>query len=220
MKRSSGIRQEISKRSSVETEEERAENRALWNTGRNGSRRREMRIYRNRMRAVMKIRRKKRKSRTRNTKVRRESGEEDLVVDGVEGRREIKKNKISGMEIAIGRLKRGKRRKGVEVIDKASVNDALEDFGNEIEVRDRAVAGEIINRKRVFVVKGSDNGMFEGMRKGGFGNGKINESGDGKDENVETRFEKSGGDELKRASSIRRGQVSRTNLGGASRKKG
>src|SRR6267154_2148171 len=60
MKRSSGIRQEISKRSSVETEEERAENKALWNTGRNGSRRREMRIYRNRMRAVMKIRRKKR----------------------------------------------------------------------------------------------------------------------------------------------------------------
>src|SRR6267154_1754671 len=90
MKRSSGIRQEISKRSSVETEEERAENRALWNTGRNGSRRREMRIYRNRMRAVMKIRRKKGKSRTRNTKVGRESGEEDLVVDSVEGRREIK----------------------------------------------------------------------------------------------------------------------------------
>ena len=40
------------------------------------------------MRAVMKIRRKKGKSRTRNTKVGRESGEEDLVVDSVEGRRE------------------------------------------------------------------------------------------------------------------------------------
>src|SRR6267154_2806844 len=93
MKRNSGIRQEISKRSSVETEEERAENRALWNTGRNGSRRREMRIYRNRMRAVMKIRREKRKSRTRNTKVGRESEEEDLVINSVEGRREIKKNK-------------------------------------------------------------------------------------------------------------------------------
>src|SRR6267154_2176164 len=85
MKRSSGIRQEISKRSSVETEAERAENRALWNTGRNGSRRREMRIYRNRMRAVVKIRRKKGKSRTRNTKVGRESGEEDLVVDSGHG---------------------------------------------------------------------------------------------------------------------------------------
>src|SRR6267154_2337319 len=96
MKRTSGIRQEISKRSSVETEEERAENRALWNTGRNGSRGREMRIYRNRMRAVMKIRRKKGKSRTRNTKVGRESGEEDLVVDRIwwsKGRREIEKNK-------------------------------------------------------------------------------------------------------------------------------
>src|SRR6267154_150685 len=92
MKRSSGIRQEISK-SSVETEEERAENRALWNTGRNGSTRREMRIYGNRMRAVMKIKRKKRKNRTRNTKVGRESGEEDLMIDSVEGRREIKKNK-------------------------------------------------------------------------------------------------------------------------------
>ena len=35
------------------------------------------------------------------------------------------------------------------MIDKASVNDALEDFGNGIEVRDRAVAAEIINRKSV-----------------------------------------------------------------------
>src|SRR6267154_1913402 len=83
MKRSSGIRQEIRKRCSVETVKERAENRALWNTGRNGSRRREMRVYRNRMRAVMKIRRKNGKSRTRNTKVGRESGKEDLVVDSV-----------------------------------------------------------------------------------------------------------------------------------------
>src|SRR6267154_308610 len=124
------------------------------------------------------------------------------------------------MELAIGRLKRRKRRKGVKVIDKAGVDDALENFGNEIEVGDRAVAGEIINRKRVFFVKGSDNGMFEGMRKGGFGNGKINESCDGKDENVKTRFEKSGGDEIKRAVSIRRGQDSRANLGGGSGKKG
>src|SRR6267154_392447 len=106
------------------------------------------------------------------------------------------------MELAIGILKRGKRRKGVKVIDKASVDDAFENFGNEIEVRDRTVAGEIINRKRVFLVKGSDNGMFEGMRKDGFGNEQINESGDRKDENVETRFEKSGGDEIKRAGSV------------------
>src|SRR6267154_3351275 len=124
------------------------------------------------------------------------------------------------MELAIGRLKRGKRRKGVKVIDKASVNDALEDFENEIDVRDRAGAGEIINRKRVFLVKGSDNRMFEGIRKGGFGNGKVNESGDRNDENVETRFEKNSGDEIKRASSIGRRQNSRSNLGGSSGKKG
>ena len=55
------------------------------------------------------------------------------------------------MELAISRLKRGKRRKGVEVIDKASVDDALEDFANEIEVGDRAVTGKIIDRKRVFL---------------------------------------------------------------------
>src|SRR6267154_733862 len=109
------------------------------------------------------------------------------------------------MKLAIGRLKRGKRRKGVEVIDKTSVDDALEDFGNEIEVRDGAVAGEVINRKRVFFVKGSDNSMFEGIRK---------------NENVETRFEKNSGDEIKRASSIRRRQDSRSNLGGSSGKKG
>src|SRR6267154_2110860 len=102
MKRNSGIRQEISKRSSVETEEVRAENRALWNTGRNGSRRREMRINRNRMRAVMKIRRKKRKRRTRNPKVGRESGEEDLVIDSVESRRKIKKNKSRDLLLVNG----------------------------------------------------------------------------------------------------------------------
>ena len=71
MKRNSRVREQISKRSSVETEEERAENGSLWNTGRDGSSGREMRINRNRMRAIMKIRRKKRERRTRNTKVRR-----------------------------------------------------------------------------------------------------------------------------------------------------
>src|SRR6267154_169306 len=93
MKRNSRIRQEISERSSVETEEERAENRALRNTSRDGSRRRKMGINRDRMRAILKIRRKKRKRRTRNTEVRRESGEEDLMINGIESRRKIKKNK-------------------------------------------------------------------------------------------------------------------------------
>src|SRR6267154_673148 len=93
MKRNSRIRQEISERSSVETEEERAENRALRNTSRDGSRRGEMGINRDRMRAILKIRRKKRKRRTRNTEVRRESGEEDLMINGIESRRKIKKNK-------------------------------------------------------------------------------------------------------------------------------
>src|SRR6267154_1940603 len=241
MKRNSKVRQDISKRNSVETEEERAENRALWNTSRNGSRRREKEINRNRMGAIMKIRRKKRERRTRNTEVGRESGEEDLLINSVKSRRKIEKNKsrdfllvngeekiivdakkssLSGMELAIGRLKRRKRRKGVKVIDKAGVDDALENFGNEIEVGDRAVAGEIINRKRVFFVKGSDNGVFEGIRKNGFGNGKINESGNRKDENIETRFEKNSGDEIKRASSIGRRQNSRSNLGSSSGKKG
>src|SRR6267154_1751774 len=93
MKRNSRIRQQISERSSVETEEERAENRALLNTSRNGSRRREIGINRNRMRAIMKLRRKKRERRTRNTEVRRESREEDLMINGIESRRKIKKNK-------------------------------------------------------------------------------------------------------------------------------
>src|SRR6267154_2349142 len=127
MKRNSRIRQEISKRSSVGTEEERAENRALWNTSRNGSRRREMGINRDRMRAIMKIRRKERERRTRNAKVRRESGEEDLMSNSVEGGGEIKKNKsrdfllvngeeniivdakksrLGGMELSICRLER------------------------------------------------------------------------------------------------------------------
>ena len=59
VKRSRRIRQEISKRSSIETEKERAENRALSNTSGNGSRGKNMRIDRNGMRAIVKIGRKK-----------------------------------------------------------------------------------------------------------------------------------------------------------------
>ena len=107
------------------------------------------------------------------------NGEEEIIVSA-------QKSGLSRMEFAIGRLKREKRRKRVEMVNKASVDDALKDFGNKIEVINGAVAGEIINRKRVFFVEGSDNGMLEGMRKGGFRNGKINQSSNRKDENVKT----------------------------------
>src|SRR6267154_1438597 len=128
-----------------------------------------MRIDRNRMRAVVEIGRKEGECRTGYAKVGGESGE-NMMIYGIEGRREIKKNKsrdlllvdgeeeiivdaekssLSGMELAIGRLKRGKRRKRVEMVDKASVDDALEDFGNKIKVGNRVVAGEIIDRKGV-----------------------------------------------------------------------
>src|SRR6267154_686073 len=165
-----------------------------------------MRIDRNRMRAVVEIGRKEGECRTGYAKVGGESGEKNMMIYGIEGRREIKKNKsrdlllvdgeeiivdaekssLSGMELAIGRLKRGKRRKRVKMVDKASVDDALEDFGNKIKIGNRAVAGEIIDRKGVFFVEGSDNSMLEGKRKGGFRNGKINESGEWKDKNIET----------------------------------
>src|SRR6267154_246493 len=171
VKRSRRIRQDISKRSSVETEKQWAENRALRNTSRDGSRGRKMRIDRNGIRAIVKIERKKGECRTRYAKVGGESGEKNMMINSIEDRREIKKNKsrdlllvngeeeivvdakksgLSRMELAIGRLKRGKRRKRVEMVDKASVDDALENFETKIEVRNGAVAGEIINRKGVF----------------------------------------------------------------------
>ena len=155
----------------------------------------------------MEIGRKEGECRTGYAKVGGESGEKNMMIYGIEGRREIKKNKsrdlllvdgeeeiivdaekssLSGMKLAIGRLKRGKRRKRVKMVDKASVDDALKDFGNKIKVGNRAVAGEIIDRKGVFFVKGSDDSMLEGKRKGGFRNGKINEIGDRKDKNIET----------------------------------
>src|SRR6267154_2419385 len=139
-----------------------------------------MRSDRNRMRAVVEIGRKERECRTGYVKVGGESGEKNMMIYGIEGRREIKKNKsrdlllvdgeeeiivdaekssLSGMKLAIGRLKRGKRRKRVEMVDKASVDDAFKDFGNKIKVGNRAVAGEIIDRKGVFFVEGSDNSM-------------------------------------------------------------
>src|SRR6267154_1717478 len=87
VKRSRGIRQEISKRSSVETEKQRAENRALRNISRDGSRGRKMRIDRNGMRAIVKIGRKKRECRIRYAKVGGESGKKNMMINGIEDRR-------------------------------------------------------------------------------------------------------------------------------------
>src|SRR6267154_520202 len=130
-----------------------------------------MRIDRNRMSAVVEIGRKEGECRTGYAKVGSESGEKNMMIYGIKGRREIKKNKsgdlllvdgeeeiivdaekssLSGMELAIDRVKRGKRRKRVKTVDKASVDDALEDFGNKIKVGNRAVARGIIDRKGVF----------------------------------------------------------------------
>src|SRR6267154_2008591 len=114
-----------------------------------------MRIDRNRMSAVVEVGRNEREFRTGYAKVGGQSGEKNMMIYGIKGRREIKKNKsgdlllvdeeeeiivdaekssLSRMELAIGRLKRGKRRKRVKMVDKASVDDALEDFGNKIKV--------------------------------------------------------------------------------------
>ena len=124
------------------------------------------------------------------------------------------------MELTLSRLKGGKRRKRVEMVDEASVDDALEDFGNKVEIRNGAVAGEVVNRKGVSFVEGSDDGMLKGKRKVEFGNGEIDKSSNRKDENIETRFKKSCGNEIERACSIGRRHDSRSNLRGSSRKKG
>ena len=91
-----------------------------------------MGIDRNRMSAVVEIGRNEGECRTGYAKVGGESGEKKMMIYGIKGRREIKKNKsrdlllvngeeeivvdakksgLSRMELAIGRLKRGKRRK-------------------------------------------------------------------------------------------------------------
>ena len=64
------------------------------------------------------------------------NGEEEIIVDA-------QKSGLSRMELTIGRLKRGKRRKRVEIVDEPSMDDALEDFGNKIEVGDRAVTSDV-----------------------------------------------------------------------------
>ena len=51
------------------------------------------------------------------------------------------------------------------MVDKASVDDALKDFGNKIKVGNRAVAGEIIDRKGVFLWRGVTTACLKGRGK-------------------------------------------------------
>ena len=54
------------------------------------------------------------------------NGNKEIVIDA-------KKSSFSIMELAIGRLKRGERREGIQMIYKAGMDDTFKNFGNEVE---------------------------------------------------------------------------------------
>jgi hypothetical protein len=51
---------------------------------------------------------------------------------------------LGGMKMTIGRLKRSEGWKAVGVRGESSVNNSFKDFGDEVQVGDRSVAGEIV----------------------------------------------------------------------------
>ena len=69
------------------------------------------------------------------------------------------------MKFTVGRLERTNGRKRIKMLINFRVNDAFKDFGNEIEIRNRAVAGKIIGRKVVLFKTWANNCSFERMRK-------------------------------------------------------
>ena len=74
------------------------------------------------------------------------------------------------------------------------MDNAFKDLGNEIEVRNWTIAGEVIGRKVVLLKDGSNESMFEG---GGEGSSKEREVYDGgyrMEEGRKAGFQEPGGD--------------------------
>jgi hypothetical protein len=69
------------------------------------------------------------------------------------------------MVTTVGRLKRSKRGKGVQVSGESCVNDAFENLGNEVEIGNGTVAGQVIGGKIVLFNDRSDYGLFERLRE-------------------------------------------------------
>ena len=65
-------------------------------------------------------------------------------------------------------LERTNGMKCLKVIVYSGMDDSFEDFGNEVEIRDWAVTGEVILRQIVLFEVGTNSGGFEGLRKDAF----------------------------------------------------
>jgi hypothetical protein len=84
------------------------------------------------------------------------------------------------------------RFEGVEMSGESGVDDAFEDFGNEVEVRDWPVTGQFVGWKVILFKFWRDQTMFERGREGFLGDGEVDEGSDGIDKNIEAGLEKPG----------------------------
>ena len=79
-----------------------------------------------------------------------------------------KEGSLSGMELAVSRLEMCDAREGIHVGSKSSVNDALNDFGDEVEVRDGPVTRKVVFREVVLFKSRQDKCVSENIRKTSF----------------------------------------------------
>ena len=65
------------------------------------------------------------------------------------------------MKFSVGRLVAANGWERLKVGIHSRVDDTFKNFGDEVEVRDRAIIGEIVRREVIFLEKWSDNGFLE-----------------------------------------------------------
>ena len=59
------------------------------------------------------------------------------------------------------------------------VDDSFNDFRDEVEVGDGSIAGKVVRREIMLFEKRVDKGMLERFWEVAFGEGKIDDGGDG-----------------------------------------
>ena len=70
------------------------------------------------------------------------------------------KGSFGGVKWSISGLKRGERRKRVHVSRNSSVDNAFEDFGDKVQVRNGSVVGEVLGWEIMLFQKGRDESVL------------------------------------------------------------
>jgi hypothetical protein len=183
------LREEGSKRGSVECEEEGAQDRALGDTTLENSWFRKVTTYRDHLSAVVKIRFEPLQRCSSDTKPVFKPMKKHSMVNSVESSREVKKNEssdfarvhscnniivngkkssFSRVELTIGRLKRKIERVERKVLIYTFSNDTLNELRNKVKVRDWSEVSQVFNVERWLFQQRMDYGPCKRRRERSF----------------------------------------------------